>query len=74
VVKCWNITVNSSVCQVPIPTCTPAGSGCETEYVWDTFVDLTSKLDWFSDACSYTNTHMVVVVVRQNMCGVPVWT
>jgi hypothetical protein len=28
----------------------------------------------FSDAYCFTNTHGMPVVVRQNMCGVPVWT
>ena len=30
--------------------------------------------EWFSGAYSYTKTHMMVVVVRQNMCAVSVWT
>jgi hypothetical protein len=76
-------------------------SGCGTEYVWGTCVDLipayfydwrslaevesikavkcrvllyTRQFEWFSGAYVYTNTHGMLVVVRQNMCGVPVWT
>ena len=77
------------------------GSGCETECVWGTCVDL---ILGYLDVCSslaevesikaakcrlcgykraflrlwisyfFTNTHGKVVVVRQNVCGVPVWT
>ena len=77
------------------------GSGCETECVWGTCVDLypeylyvcsswaevesikatKSRLRGHKRAflrlwTSYfiTNTHGKVVVVRQNVCGVPVWT
>ena len=30
--------------------------------------------EWFLTAHILTNTHVMLVVVRQNMCGVPVWT
>ena len=77
------------------------GSGCETECVWGTCVDLSpeylgvcsswAEVDSIKAAkrrlCGYkraylrlltsyfiTNTHFKVVVVRQNGCGVPVWT
>ena len=77
------------------------GSGCETECVWGTCVDLSpeylyvcsklagaesikaakSRLRVYKRAflrrlTSYffTNTHGKVVVVRQNVCRVPVWT
>jgi hypothetical protein len=32
------------------------------------------EFERFSDARFFTNTHGMVVVVRQNACGVPVWT
>ena len=32
------------------------------------------KFECFLGVYSYTNAHMTVVVVRQNMCGVPAWT
>ena len=32
------------------------------------------EFERFLGAYSYTNTHMMAVVVRQNACGVPVWT
>ncbi len=32
------------------------------------------QFERFLEAYSYTNTHVIVVVVRQNMCVVPVWT
>ena len=32
------------------------------------------KVERFSGVYSITNTHVMVVVVRQNMCGGPVWT
>ena len=77
------------------------GSGCETECVWGTCVDLipahlydwrslaeverikavkcrvliyTREFERFSGAYVHTNTNGMLVVVRQNMCGVPVWT
>jgi hypothetical protein len=31
------------------------------------------KFEWFWGTFSFTNTHMTVVFVRQNMRGVPVW-
>ena len=72
-------------------------SGCETEYVWGTCVDLIPaylyhwrtlaevesikavkcrhrvyerQSERFSGAYCFTNTHMIAMVVRQNMCGV----
>ena len=77
------------------------GSGCETECVWGTCVDLSpeylyvcsswaevesttaakSRLRVYKSAFwrlltsyCFTNTHFKVVVVRQNVCEVPVWT
>ena len=77
------------------------GSGCETECVCGTCVDLSpeylgvcsswAEVDSIKAATSrlcvykraflrllisycFTNTHGKVVVVRQNVCGVPVWT
>ena len=77
------------------------GSGCETECVWGTCVDLIPEYLYVCSSlaevesmkaakrrlCVYkreflrlltsycfTNTHFKVVVVRQNVCGVPVWT
>ena len=32
------------------------------------------KFEWFLGAYSFTNTHMMVVVVRPSICGVHVWT
>ena len=32
------------------------------------------QFERFSGAYSFANTHGMLVVVRQNMCGVPVWT
>ena len=32
------------------------------------------ELERFSGDNTFTNTHGMLVVVRQNMCGVPVWT
>ena len=76
-------------------------SGCETEYVWGTCVDLipaylyhwrtlaevesikavkcrvllyNREFERLSGAYSFTNTHGMLVVVRQNVCGIPVWT
>ena len=77
------------------------GSGCETQCVWGTCVDLSpgylyvcsslaevesikaakrrlcvykrAYLRLLTSYC-FTNTHGKVVVVRQNVCGVPVWT
>jgi hypothetical protein len=33
-----------------------------------------SEFERFSGAYCFTNTHGMLEVVRQNMCGVPVWT
>jgi hypothetical protein len=32
------------------------------------------EFERFSGAYCFTNTHGMLVVVRQNMCGVPAWT
>jgi hypothetical protein len=32
------------------------------------------EFERFVGAYCFTNTHGMLVVVRQNMCGVPVWT
>ncbi len=76
-------------------------SGCETEYVCGTCVDLIPaylydcrtlaeveriqvvkcrdrvykrEFERFLDAYCFTNTHVMPMVVGQNMCGVPAWT